>query len=494
MIGIDVNKLSGINILACADLADITVNQSALYRLFKKVYQPEYQPNDRIVFYTSHDIPEQLWQHLYQATAKIDISNCFVLICSTKDISQQSQIQADRWTRDNMPLSTAIVSDINSSALKNNYHIPETICPLPWTHLEIKNNGKISPCCIYKGNIGDITVDNLNNVFTGDAMSDLRYKFLNNEKPVGCYVCWKNEESNTISYRQRQLKSQQEFFVDYINSPQLVSLDLKPSNTCNFKCRICSSEYSSQWAQEEQSQPTAVKIHKIRNWVNDNDRIFDQIFDNLLTVLNYDLYGGEPFLIKPLTKLVEKIVEAGRAPDVRLHYNSNGSIYPSHLLHHWSQFQHIDLQFSIDNVGRRFELERGGSWLEVQNNIQTLIDKKLPNLTIGIMPVINIMNVLYLEDLFGWADSLNLPVNPVYLHHPPELSIHHLTAAARKAVLEKYKNSKNSEIQRVINFVSSGVDSNGKKFVEYTRQLDSIRQQSFLNTHKEIAEAMGYTV
>lgn len=484
-----------INILSCHDLADMTVSRSAIYQLFTQLHQPEYQEHDRIVFYTDQEIPEQLWKHLYQAAKKIDISNYFILICSSKDLKIQSQMQANIWATDCVPFQTLMIPVADSRPLSKCYVIPDTICPLPWTHLEIRNNGTISPCCIYKGSIGNIVTDQLSDVFNLSRLTDIREQFLSGDRPSGCATCWQNENNGVVSNRQRHLEFlSQDFFSNYIDSPKLTSLDLKTGNTCNFKCRICGPESSSLWAQEQKIQSIPLKSATNHNWSDSTDHAFNQIFNHVDTLTNYDLYGGEPFLVKSLTMLVEKIVAAGRASQVRLHYNSNGSIWPEKLILHWQHFQHVDVHFSIDNVGERFELERGGIWHQVHHNILQLKEKNLPNLKISIMPVINIMNVLYLDSVFDWAESLNLDINPLYLQHPPELSIENLTYRAKQEVLSRYQHSHRAELQKVVKIVQNSAGSDGKKFVEYNQHLDKIRKQSFLNTHQDIAEAMGYPV
>jgi MoaA/NifB/PqqE/SkfB family radical SAM enzyme len=483
---------SDLNILSCVDLASVTTSQSAVYQLFDNLYKEKFQHKDRIVFYTSQEIPDLLWRHLYRAANQIDISNFFILICSPNDLSEKSQQQVLLWSSDSVPFQTRKVSVVSDAPLGNNYHVPDTICPLLWTHLEIKNNGNISPCCIQEDSLGNIIDHTLADVFVGKTMQLLRTSFLNGELPSGCGVCWKNEADGVVSNRQRHYDLlSRDLLVNYINSPKLVSLDLKAGNTCNFKCRICGPTASSLWAQETQTIPLVKSA--FRNWA-DEGTPFQEIFDHISTLNNYDFYGGEPFLIKSLTLLIEKIVKSGRAPDVRLHYNSNGSIYPEHLLAHWKNFKHIDLHFSIDNIGKKFDLERGGNWNQVNYNIQRLLQKKLPNLKISIMPVISAMNVLYIDELFAWAQSLGLDINPLYLQKPDEFSIERLTSAAKHLVLSKYQNSNDPELQKIVALIESSNGSDGKKFVERTRQLDVLRNQSFHNTHREIAEAMGYTV
>jgi sulfatase maturation enzyme AslB (radical SAM superfamily) len=276
----------------------------------------------------------------------------------------------------------------------------------------------------------------------------------------------------------------------YLDAPTITSLDISPGNTCNFKCRICGPKASSLFAQEVQSNTDIISVKSL-NWPDSSPKVLEEIIGLLPSLTNIDMYGGEPFLIKHLYRLVQEAVDQDQAKHIRLHYNSNGSIYPAGLIEHWKKFKHIDIQFSIDNVRERFELERGGSWSEVEANICRLVDLKLPNLKISIMPTVNVMNILYLDEVLQWADSLGLPVNFNYLSTPAEFSIKNLTAQAKKIIIEKLKNHPRSEVINMLATIQSLPDSDGKDFVNLSKHFDRIRNQNLLTTHRDIATAMG---
>jgi hypothetical protein len=47
-------------------------------------------------------------------------------------------------------------------------------------------------------------------------------------------------------------------------------------------------------------------------------------------------------------------------------------------------------------------------------------------------------------------------------------------------------------VLRIVQFIKNGEGSDGAEFLRKMQITDEYRTQSFLTTHKEIAEAMGY--
>ena len=73
-----------------------------------------------------------------------------------------------------------------------------------------------------------------------------------------------------------------------------------------------------------------------------------------------------------------------------------------------------------------------------------------------------------------------------------------MTAAAKELVLNKlkttfWKSAKyQQEINNVIQFIENGAGSDGSEFLRKMQQTDAYRKQNFMDTHAEIAKAMGY--
>lgn len=471
------------------DLANVSMTPYYVYNLFYKVHKDTFKSNERLVFYSSQTPSDNLIKHLYQAAKTIDISNFFVLIVApnTKEILQRNRMHnTDECCFDYLDMSIS-----NCLLLQENFYIPDTICPMPWMHSEIKN-GKIKPCCVYDNESAEsFANNNITEIFNGDLFQNTRHQLLQGTKIPQCSRCWNTEDLGIISSRQRHLDLWGgEFLGYYIQNPEIKSLDIKPSDACNFKCRICGPGSSSLHVAELTKKQNIIFKQSDYHL----DKLFNRELPSLLAHLkNIDFYGGEPFFIKQILSFIKECTHNGHSKHLRLHFNTNGSVFPKSISNCWKHFNQIDIQFSIDDIGDRFELQRGGSWQDVENNIKQFLKLNLPNMTFGIMPAVSILNVYYLDELFKWADSLGLPIYIQLVEDPVEFSIKNLTEQAKQALLNKYKNSQHKEVQKMYDTIDNiQVNPKGaEKFKTKILYYDNMRNESFQTSHYEIAQLMG---
>ena len=89
---------------------------------------------------------------------------------------------------------------------------------------------------------------------------------------------------------------------------------------------------------------------------------------------------------------------------VHLNYNTNGTVRPSkELIELWSQFKLVQLDFSIDDIGPRFEYQRyGAKWPEVTENLQWFIDNAPHNCMFAVNISVGILNHDNIENLLVW--------------------------------------------------------------------------------------------
>jgi MoaA/NifB/PqqE/SkfB family radical SAM enzyme len=231
-------------------------------------------------------------------------------------------------------------------------------------------------------------------------------------------------------------------------------------------------------------------------------------WDNLKTLLPqiryFEFTGGEPWMIREHIDLLQFACETGDAKHIDIHYNTNATQWPEKLFDLWVEFGRVDVAFSIDNVGKRFEYERyGANWTRA-NEIIDVINARTNhppsgNITTQLCFTINIQNVYYLDELLAWAETKRF--GDIYfnmMHSPDHMSVQYMTPEAKELVLNKLKTTfwTNNHYQRecdaLIKFIEAGPGSDGKEFLFKMKRTDKHRKQNFMNTHPEIAEAMGY--
>ena len=400
--------------------------------------------------------------------------------------------------------------------------LPEKICILPWISIETSPVGTARPCCLAKDEITysdeagverkyNLNTHTLEEIYHSRYMQILRRDFLYGHKPATCQRCWDEEAAGRTSKRINSKIRLKEYVdeIDFynLNPDQLWFIDLKLGNICNLKCRICGSWSSSKWAKEEidyvpelenRKEHLAYKFLQDGAWPRENPQFWDNLKTLLPNIKYFEFTGGEPFLIEQHFELLRYAVETGDSEHIEIHYNTNGTVFPESA-ELWANFKHVEIAFSIDNVGARFEYERyGADWNEVQENIARFTAMRSDKISTQLCTTINVQNVYYLPEICDWI--LTQTFDHVYfnmLHDPWHMCISKMTPQAQELVIDRlttheFSPRHRAEVLRIVQFIKNGEGSDGKEFLQKMQTTDEYRQQSLRITHKEIAKAMGY--
>ena len=396
--------------------------------------------------------------------------------------------------------------------------LPEKICMLPWVSIETSPIGTARPCCLAideitkpDGTKYTLKENTLEEIYHSDYMQDLRTDFLAGNKPETCSRCWNEEAAGRVSKRMNSRVRLKEYYnnIDWNNTnpDQLWFIDLKLGNICNLKCRICGSWSSSKWAKEEidyipginRKEHLAYKFLQDGAWPRETEVFWENLKTLLPNIKYFEFTGGEPFLIEQHFELLRYAVEYGYSKNIEIHYNTNGTVFPEQA-ELWSNFKHVEIAFSIDNVDDRFEYERyGADWNEVQDNLRRFNElRSAKKISTQLCTTLNIQNVYYLPEICEWISTQTF--DHIYfnmLHDPWHMCISKMPASAQELVINRLTNHTfhakyRAEILRIVQFIRNGEGSDGQEFLRKMQITDKYRDQSFLDTHKEIAEAMGY--
>jgi len=393
-------------------------------------------------------------------------------------------------------------------------------CVLPWISLEASPVGTVRPCCLAEDEITDSTgakfnlaTAELKKVQDSEYMYQLRQAFLSGEKPGTCRKCWNEEDSGRTSKRMHTLDRLKHLVDDSDwdrHAKPLMFLDLKLGNICNLKCRICGSWSSSTFATEEIThmpdpafRKSSFHYQMLRQgaWPRENRTFWDQI-DAMLDQIRYiEFTGGEPFMIQEHFDMLQGIVDRGIAHQVEIHYNTNGTHWPARAEEIWQHFKTVEIAFSIDDLGERFEYQRTNAvWSEVYENLIRFRDlrSRRSNIQLQVCATVNIFNVWHLEGLAAWIDMQDFDF--VYwnmLHEARHFSIGSLPASAKRLAARRLDTASvtgfhRQEFDRIRDFMMSGTSMTAEDILAPIRQLDQRRGQNLRSVIWELAESLGY--
>ena len=376
-------------------------------------------------------------------------------------------------------------------------NLPEHFCILPWINQEARTNGEVGVCCVMQETAPGINLadgNTLKDVWDSKWLGDLKADFLAGEKPKACYNCWAEEDAGMESKRKRELVK---FNHHTTNLEHLKpkSMDLKLGSICNTKCRICTSFASSQWVPEElerdgDTNQFAKVMGRLGRWPELNEKFWEDLESQIEEVESLEFFGGEPFLIKRHFDILQTLVDKGRAKDISISYNTNGSIYPEQYIDLWKEFKQVQVFFSVDGVGERFNYIRHPQKFEpVMENYWKF--KQHEWLRVNLFYTVGIFNIMYMDDMLNYHRDNNMDCeihfNTVYA--PEHVSAKVLPPHVKKVITEKFKGHNDPRIQNMLNYMNNeqyDVKKWMPEFVRQTKFSDDYRGESFAETFPEL--------
>jgi sulfatase maturation enzyme AslB (radical SAM superfamily) len=284
--------------------------------------------------------------------------------------------------------------------LRDQLKFRKTFCPLPFIsyHTDVANQRKL--CCIS------------NNVVSEERITEIRSDLLVDKEVIECTQCYDKESLNLISHRQTQLKDwlkHKDDIFDAIEShdnrisPSYVDYDLRYSNLCNLECQTCNSKFSSSIAQREG------KINIFLQYEPD-------LSINKLVKRIY-LAGGEPFLIKSFSRLLNQIENT----NCEIIINTNATVLTESMLSALDRFNNINFTVSIDGFGElNDKIRKNSHWEDIEANLKILAERYNGYSGMLINTVVQKDNVNHLLEIGKWIESKQITLWRLTLLTKPE--------------------------------------------------------------------------
>jgi MoaA/NifB/PqqE/SkfB family radical SAM enzyme len=397
----------------------------------------------------------------------------------------------------------------------------KVFCMAPWVQLHAQTDGRMSPCCISdvaKGDeIGNLRVDSdLRNAWNSEKMKQLRLNMCSGQKSNICTICYDYEQHGKKSERMQYNEDFKRYYnrvakmladgtvTDY----EVPILDIRFSNKCNYKCRICNSKFSSLWYEEELKlgQHTSGMPKEMRA-IHD-EAVFWESFKSLLPfVERFHFAGGEPLFMDEHYEILEYLISIGRT-DINITYNTNLSTlrYKKYnVVDLWNKFRKIDVWASLDDMGDKGDYQRKGQkWKEIEENIRTL-QTECTSVIFGVNVTVSIFNILSIPQFYRYmvenklvdADRMNLYL----LFGPSQFSITNLAPSIKEKVIQQFDALEadylstlpdasriREHIQSVISYMLSADAKEQDFLIQTLNDVDKIRNEDFSLTFPDLAE------
>lgn len=361
-----------------------------------------------------------------------------------------------------------------------------------WSH-----NGHLAynPCSFFNGFIKESDSFDLDGIWNGPERAELK-RCVETDTPIsGCKSCYDAEEHGFMSRRKSSQILYEKYFHDTnidLDAPQ--GLDYSVGNLCNLKCVVCGPHNSTAWISDYQTLYPLRPIDQFKYEKFNQLETFDSgLLKNIKSLHIHG--GGEPLMSNNHINLLKAIKKVKGLSDIRLFYNTNATQLASpELLELWEECQLIELYFSIDDIGDRFNYQRtGANWNTVTDNLKWYIENMPHNHMFNINCTWSYLNLYYLPELVDWYQA-NLftnrygdPVNLIFQRVVGNFNILHLSDTVKNILVNRFSNY--SQLTALVNSINTS-DKNHQLFWNEIEKIDRVRKTNYKNLCPEWSQLL----
>lgn len=402
----------------------------------------------------------------------------------------------------------------------------KSFCILPWISAHLEASGSVKPCSMSADNfeVGNLRLNSLESIMNSEKYKELRQSFLKGETPEACRKCYCLEEVGQKTLRTSSNEKYKNIIQEkidstlkdgYLTDPAVLSLDIRFSNLCNFKCRTCNEGASSSWYQDANALRGKNDFVEIMRPIEDKDEMW-KFVDGVIPSLK-DIYvlGGEPLIDPDHYTFLDKLIYHNKT-DIELRYSTNLShlsLGTKFILDYWKKFKSVNLSLSYDGVGKQGEfIRKGMNWEKIVQN-HKLLQQSSENLSFIITPTVSVLNAFHIIELIRFllkekmidrGEQLGLNI----LDGPSYYNIKILNKKEKEALSKIYEEFIENELkpsslinvefiieqlERVLKYgqqelVDHNIELERKKFLVHTSQLNKLRRENLLLLFPELSD------
>lgn len=246
-------------------------------------------------------------------------------------------------------------------------------CPAPWTggYFTLKEQ---AVCCYYEKTRTPSPLE-----FMASAeVQEIKRTLLAGTPIKGCVDCKQKQDQGLFTIRDAYYNTDPKIGVKWEYDAAVASrpqnIEVRFDNICNFKCRMCSPDWSHLMGQEVKENPNLLRWFANGTEVDKaeaTDAFVEEILSMAPDLKKVYVTGGEPTISKPAMYFMDQLIERGYAKDIVFQYATNTSTINPGFLARLLEFKNVQVIMSIDATGAVAEYQRSGTdWPRVHDNIQ----------------------------------------------------------------------------------------------------------------------------
>lgn len=274
----------------------------------------------------------------------------------------------------------------------------QSFCILPWVeHMTVQDYTVV--CCRSKT---PVSYNQSISAWRHDAgYENIRSDMLQaRPRPDHCRTCYQQEKLGLPSDRRREtLEWVTRLGIDSVKTldtiQQPVYFEMRASNRCNLKCRMCCPEDSHLIAHEQKT----LGILPANYLAERNNNRFETLpLDHI-----WSLYvaGGEPLIMEDFREFLEQARAHGRC-DLELVINTNGTTLTKKFQDIIREFRNVTFIVSVDGVGAVNDYIRTNSvWSDIFSNWQWLVGQ---GFSVHVNTTVSMYNAARLHEIFEFLD------------------------------------------------------------------------------------------
>ena len=296
----------------------------------------------------------------------------------------------------------------------------------------------------------------ISEIVNAKTFKEVRLSMLKGERHPACGPCWTREDQGAISKRIFDGRRFPFTLAEAIKltaadgsiTPDIRFAELRLGNVCNIKCVTCNPNSSIQFAREHDEMRKRPEMGFLRDysWVTpgmsawtDKQEFWDELAESSPRLKEVYINGGEPMLISRHQRYLQKLVNSGRARDVRLTYSINMTKLLEPLREVWKHFAEVHFACSVDAWDQQnFYIRYPSPWESVTANFGKLREWGFhPH----VLQTVSVLNFFHLDDFYQQWQEL-YPRTVVAFNDvldPPWFSPLVLPPQARRIVFARLK-------------------------------------------------------